>query len=201
VKLPRQHVVGEVDIQIVVCSDEDMADAEAEAMYTVASGEPIIKMKKGLRGNYRHLCQLHEWSHAVIDLAEIRLEAETEERLVGAFASAALRLLKDVQTENKPRLQLCESCATLLAKRKDITMLSRQEGPIAKRDEARNWIFTEEIFKAYKHDLPTKLDEIQPGLKFQFFNGPYGGGRKFEVVDLHFSGFGDDPIALTAKDA
>ena len=179
-KLPRQHVVGEVDIKVVTCSDEDMADAEAEAMYTVASGEPIIKMKKGLRGNYRHICQLHEWSHAVIDMAEIHLDAETEERLVGAFASATLRLLKDVQTENKPRLQLCESCATLLARRKDI-MLARQEGPTARRDEARNWIFTNDVMIAYKNDLD---DDEVVGRKFQFFNGPYGGGRKFEIVQI-----------------
>ena len=180
-KLPRQHVVGEVDIKIVTCSDEDMADAEAEAMYTVASGEPVIKMKKGLRGNYRHVCQLHEWSHAVIDMAEIHLDAETEERLVGAFASATLRLLKDVQAENKPRLQLCESCATLLAKRKDITMLSMQYGPTAQKDEAQNWIFTQEILKAYKNDLEGRTD---PGDEFQFFNGPHGGGRKFVVVTV-----------------
>jgi len=181
VKLPRQHVVGEVEIVVIPTDDADMADAEAEAMYTVASGEPVIKMRKGLRGNYRHLCQLHEWSHAVIDMAEIRLDAETEERLVGAFASATLRLLKDVQTENKPRLQLCESCATLLAKRKDITMLSMQYGPTAERDEARNWIFTNEVVIAYKNDLD---DDEVVGRKFQFFNGPYGGGRKFEIVQI-----------------
>ncbi len=99
-RLPRTHTIGEVNVEVVPTDDSVMQDAGAEAMYSASSGTPVIKMKKGLRGNYRHFCQLHEMGHAVIDMAEISLDAETEERLVGAFAAAILRLLKDTLALN-----------------------------------------------------------------------------------------------------
>jgi len=66
-------------------------------------------------------------------------------------------------------------------------MLSKQEGPIAQKDTSRNWIFTEKIMSAYKNDL-TDRPEVHEGDEFQFFNGPYGGGRKFVVVVVEFDG-------------
>ncbi len=68
-------------------------------------------------------------------------------------------------------------------------MLSRREGPIAQKDTSRNWIFTKEIFAAYKNDLIDPEFEPSPGEEFQFYNGPYGGGQKFVVVT-----FGDFEI-------
>lgn len=112
-KLPRRHVVGEVEIEVV---SEDIRDTEAQALYTVNSGEPVIRVQKGLRGNYRHFCQLHEWVHAVIDMAEIQLDSDLEERLCGAFASATLRLLKDTAAVNK---QGCKVCATISSDTED----------------------------------------------------------------------------------
>ena len=112
-KLPRTHTIGEVDVEVIPTDDSAMQDAGAEAMYSSSSGKPVIRMKKGLRGNYRHFCQLHEFGHAVIDMAEITLDEETEERLVGAFAAATLRLLKDTLVVNG-----------LQPKKKRVTLLS-----------------------------------------------------------------------------
>lgn len=106
-KLPRRHVVGEVEIQVV---SEEIRDTGAQALYTTTSGEPVIRIQKGLRGNYRHFCQLHEFGHAVLDMSEITLGSEVEERVVGAFAAAILRLLKDTAAVNK---QDCKVCATM----------------------------------------------------------------------------------------
>ena len=62
-------------------------------------------------------------------------------------------------------------------------MLSRQSGPIAQKDESRNWIFTAEIMKAYSVSGLADYDLIDPGDEFQFLNGPYG-SREFVVVSV-----------------
>lgn len=100
-------MVGEVKIKVV---SEDIRDTDAHALYTSNTGEPIIRLQKGLRGNFRHICQLHEWVHAVINMAEIHLDTDLEECLCGAFAAATLRLLKDTVACN---LQPCKICATI----------------------------------------------------------------------------------------
>jgi len=58
-------------------------------------------------------------------------------------------------------------------------MRSVKYGPTARKDGAGNWLFTSDVLKAYKHNI----DVTFPGAEFQFSNGPYGGGRKFEIVD------------------
>lgn len=106
-------MVGEVEIKVV---SEDIRDTDAHALYTLNTGEPIIRLQKGLRGNFRHICQLHEWAHAVIDMAEIQLEEDLEECLCGALAAATLRLLKDTVACN---LQTCKTCATISTDEKE----------------------------------------------------------------------------------
>ena len=75
-------------------------------------------------------------------------------------------------------------------------MKSAYRAPTARRDAARNWLFTQDVLDAYKNDLgePTV---IGPGYKFRFLNGPYGGGRKFEVVRRQIL---DDGLIIVAKE-
>ena len=64
-------------------------------------------------------------------------------------------------------------------------MRSVKYGPTAHKDESGNWIFTKEILAAYKNNLIGQVwpdEDIEPGVEFQFTNGPYGGGMKLVVV-------------------
>lgn len=59
-------------------------------------------------------------------------------------------------------------------------MRSMQYGPRAAKDEANNLVFSERFMRAYKNNLD--VEAAEQGTKFQFFNGPHGGGKKLVVV-------------------
>lgn len=73
-------------------------------------------------------------------------------------------------------------------------MKSAYRAPTARKDN-RNWLFTPEVVQAYNNDL-----HAQPELgdRFTFTNGPYGGGRKFEVVQLRVP-VGDGMIVVAKE--
>ena len=86
-------------------------------------------------------------------------------------------------------------------------MRSMNYGPTARRDESNNYIFTKAILATYKNNLPGAVVikrfhdpladgeyVVEPGLEFQFMNGPYGGGKKFIVVTVS-----DDGITAREK--
>lgn len=60
-------------------------------------------------------------------------------------------------------------------------MKSAYVAPTARKDEAGNWLFTPDVISAYKNNLG---ESPEPGDTFTFLNGPYGGGRKFEVIGI-----------------
>jgi hypothetical protein len=75
-------------------------------------------------------------------------------------------------------------------------MKSVYVAPTARRDEQRNWLFTQDVLDAYKSDNGDWA-VAAPGDRFAFFNGPYGGGRKFEVVRVQIL---DDGLTVVAKE-
>lgn len=69
--------------------------------------------------------------------------------------------------------------------------------PTARKDAARNWLFTADVLGYYKVDLGDPA-VAEPGDRFEFWNGPYGGGRKFEVVRTVIED--DDTMTVVAKE-
>ena len=94
-KLPKELRVDGIRIPVLATPPEQLVDCHA--IYTTASGTPEIRHQKGLRGDFKALAVLHEWGHAVLDMAELELSSEAEEVIVGAFARNALQLIKDVR--------------------------------------------------------------------------------------------------------
>ncbi len=58
-------------------------------------------------------------------------------------------------------------------------MKSAYRAPTARKNAAKNWLFTPGVMQAYKNDLHALPEH---GDRFTFTNGPYGGGRKFKVI-------------------
>lgn len=94
-KIPKDLRVDGIKIPVIATPPEQIVDRHA--VYTTASGTPEIRHQKGLRGDFKALSILHEWGHAVLDMAEVELSLEVEEIITGAFARNALQLLKDVR--------------------------------------------------------------------------------------------------------
>lgn len=77
-------------------------------------------------------------------------------------------------------------------------MRSMQYGPRASKDGANNLVFSELFMTAYKNNLD--VSNAEPGTKFQFFNGPHGGGKKLVVVRVDSDLGPRDTFVVTAKE-